>query len=210
LHLSKCGSHVPFPATRSKKATTAEKGLQLGTTLRIVCRIDKKRVLTMTPFAIFSHDLTEGAPMPMAQVYNGMGYAGENVSPHLGWEHAPDGTQSFAITAYDPDAPTGSGWWHWVVVNIPATYHELPTGASGHLAKPIMELRTDFGAPGYGGAAPPAGPAHRYIFTVFALNVPKLDIPTDATAAMAGFMLNAHALAKASLTVMFGKADATH
>lgn len=161
----------------------------------------------MTMLTLLSHNLTHGATMPMAQVYNGMGYAGENVSPHLAWQHAPDNTQSFAITAYDPDAPTGSGWWHWVVLNIPASYTELPTGASGHLPKPVVELRTDFGAPGYGGAAPPTGPAHRYIFTVFALDTPELDIPADATCAMAGFMINAHTLAKANLTVTFGKDD---
>lgn len=113
-------------------------------------------------FRLYSNDLQDGAKMPERQVFNGMGYHGDNLSPHLAWEDAPAGTKSFAITVYDPDAPTGSGWWHWVVANIPANVHELPQGAgSGKPGLPAgaVQTRTDFGKAGYGGAAPPQGKA---------------------------------------------------
>jgi hypothetical protein len=146
--------------------------------------------------------------MPEAQVFNGMGYSGGNTSPHLAWEGVPEGTKSFVVTAYDPDAPTGSGWWHWVVINIPASVKELPTGAgsgSGKLPAGALQVRTDFGAPGYGGAAPPPGGAHRYIFTVHAMKVDHLDLDAQASPAMVGYMAHMNGLGKASLTVMYGK-----
>ena len=143
--------------------------------------------------------------MPNAQVFNGMGHSGGNQSPELSWEGAPEGTKSFVITMYDPDAPTGSGWWHWVVVNIPASVHELPTGASGkHMPQGALETRTDIGKPGYTGAAPPPGPAHHYVITIYALKVDKLDVTADTSAAMIGFMTNFNSLGKAALTVTYG------
>lgn len=98
-----------------------------------------------------------------------MGYSGGNISPPLAWQDPPEGTRSFAITLYDPDAPTGSGWWHWVVINIPATVSSLPAGAGSgdnNLPEPAEMTRTDFGGNVYGGAAPPPGPEHHYIFTI--------------------------------------------
>jgi Raf kinase inhibitor-like YbhB/YbcL family protein len=158
-------------------------------------------------FRLWSNDLKDGGRMPEAQVFNGMGYSGGNRSPHLAWEGAPEGTKSFVLTAYDPDAPTGSGWWHWVVANIPATAKELPTdsGSGKGLPAGALQTRTDFGAPGYGGAAPPAGPAHRYIFTLHALKVERIDVTEQSSAALVDFMTNMNSLGNATLTVTYGK-----
>lgn len=145
--------------------------------------------------------------MPQAQVFNGMGHAGQNRSPHLAWEGAPPGTRSFVVTCFDPDAPTGSGWWHWTVANIPASVTELPTGAGstpGGLPAGAVQGRTDFGTAGYGGAAPPPGPPHRYVFTVHALKVDRIDVDENSSGAMFGFYVHFNALASASLTVTYG------
>jgi Raf kinase inhibitor-like YbhB/YbcL family protein len=144
------------------------------------------------------------------QVFNGFGCSGGNVSPELHWENAPTGTKSFAVTVYDPDAPTGSGWWHWVIFNIPSAVQTLPTNAGkpdGSAAvEGAIQSMTDFGRPGYGGPCPPAGDKpHRYIFTLYALQVDQLPLKKDATGAMVGFYLNQHALAKASLTALYGR-----
>lgn len=117
-----------------------------------------------------------------------------------------DGHQSFVVTCYDPDAPTGSGWWHWVVVNLPADTRVLTQGfGSGLVAVPdgVIQTRTDFGKAGYGGAAPPKGETHRYIFTVHALDVERLEVDEDASGAMVGFNVHFHSLASASITAMF-------
>ena len=158
-------------------------------------------------FRLWSNDLKEGGKLPQAQVFNGMGYSGGNRSPHLAWEGAPEGTKSFVVTLYDPDAPTGSGWWHWVVINLPASTKELPAGAGNgsNLPAGALQTRTDFGAPGYGGAAPPAGRTHRYIFTVHALKAERLDLDANASGALVGYMVFMNSLGKASLTVTFGQ-----
>lgn len=148
--------------------------------------------------------------LSLAQVYNGFGCTGENVSPSLSWTDAPKGTKSFALTLYDPDAPTGSGWWHWVVFNIPASVTSLPRGA-GDPAKKMMPSNavqsvTSYGAPGFGGACPPVGDsAHRYIFTLHALDVEALDLDASATPALVGYMINAHSIQKASLISYYGR-----
>ncbi len=139
------------------------------------------------------------------QVLNGFGCVGKNLSPHLKWTAGPKDTKSYAVTVYDPDAPTGSGWWHWVVYNIPASVTELAVGAGDangkRLPQGAVQGRTDFGTHEFGGACPPeGGRTHRYIFTVFALKTEKIDVPTDASAALIGFMLNANTLDVASLT----------
>lgn len=128
---------------------------------------------------LISNDLRDGDKLPHRHVFNGMGYDGDNISPHLAWDDVPMGTKSFVVTCYDPDAPTGSGWWHWVVVNLPADTRVLTQGfGSGLVAVPdgVIQTRTDFGKAGYGGAAPPKGETHRYIFTVHALDVERLDV----------------------------------
>ncbi|MEB6335834.1 kinase inhibitor [Serratia rhizosphaerae] len=157
-------------------------------------------------FRLYSNDLQDGATMPEAQVFNGMGYQGENLSPHLAWSGAPAGSKSFVVTLFDPDAPTGSGWWHWVVANIPADVNELPTGAgSGQPGLPAgaIQTRTDFGQAGYGGAAPPQGERHRYQFTVHALDVESIEVDANASGAMVGFNVHFHSLGSASLTVHY-------
>ncbi|MBL0318047.1 MAG: YbhB/YbcL family Raf kinase inhibitor-like protein [Alphaproteobacteria bacterium] len=160
-------------------------------------------------FTVTSTDVKNGKTMSLDQVYNSFGCAGKNISPQLSWHDAPTGTQSFAVTVYDPDAPTGSGWWHWTLFNIPATTSALPQGVSRditRLPKGVVEGRTDFGSTGYGGACPPVGDKpHHYIVTVYALKTPKLDLDSNASGAMVGYNLNQNTLQKASITVTFGR-----
>ncbi|HTR59760.1 MAG TPA: YbhB/YbcL family Raf kinase inhibitor-like protein [Casimicrobiaceae bacterium] len=161
-------------------------------------------------FTLESAEVKPGSTIAEAQVYKGFGCEGGNVSPSLKWKNAPAGTKSFAVTVYDPDAPTGSGWWHWVFFNIPASVTSLPSGvgnpASGQTPKGAVQAKTDFGKPGYGGPCPPSGDKpHRYIFTVYALKVDKLDADENATPAMVGFMINANQLGKASFTAIYGR-----
>ena len=173
-------------------------------------------LLTLSPavlaqsFTLSSPTIKPNAKLTDEQVFNGFGCAGKNVSPALAWKGAPAGTKSFAVTVYDPDAPTGSGWWHWVVVNLPASVTSLPAGAGdpsgGQLPAGAQQVRTDFGQPGFGGACPPKGDKpHRYIFTVHALKTEKLEIPVDATAALAGYMINANRIGQASFTARYGR-----
>ena len=151
-------------------------------------------------FSVTSNDITDGGILPDAQV-QAMG----NTSPHLKWSDPPEGTKSYAVTCYDPDAPTGSGFWHWTVANIPADVTELPAG--GPVPADAVEGRTDFGEPGYGGAAPPPGHGpHRYIFTVFAVDTEKLNLTPDNSGAVFGFNLHFHTLAKASITATYENA----
>lgn len=163
-------------------------------------------------FTLTSNDVKPNATLGDKHVFNDMGCTGENLSPHLAWTDAPKDTKSFVVTVYDPDAPTGSGWWHWVVYNLPADTKELPQGAgSGKADLPAgaAQGKTDYGKEGYGGACPPEGDKpHRYIFTVHALKTDKLDIPQDATAALAGFMINANSIGKASFTAKYGRPKA--
>ena len=137
----------------------------------------------------------------------GFGCAGGNKSPHIAWSGAPSGTKSFAVHCHDPDAPTGSGFWHWVVVNIPADVSELPAGAGNpgsKLPPSALQTRTDFGVPGYGGPCPPEGDhPHRYLFTVFAVGADKLPVAADTSAAVVGFNLHFATLAKAAIMGLF-------
>jgi Raf kinase inhibitor-like YbhB/YbcL family protein len=164
-------------------------------------------------FTLSSPDIRPNSTIDKKFEFNGFGCSGENKSPALRWSGAPKDTKSFAVTVYDPDAPTGSGWWHWFVVNIPANVTELPAdaGAAGgaNLPKGASPVKIDYGFAAWGGVCPPPGDRpHRYIFTVYALKTDKLDIPADATAALAGFMTNANAIAKASFTAKYGRPKA--
>src|SRR6202166_1139049 len=158
-------------------------------------------------FTVLSDDVADGKQMSNAQVYNSFGMSGENISPGLRWSGFPAETQGFAVTCYDPDAPTGSGFWHWLVVNIPANVSELAAGAGsagGRLPTGALQTRTDFGAPGYGGPCPPAGDhPHRYLFTVFAVKADKLNVKADTSAAVVGFNLHFNTLAKAEIMGLF-------
>jgi Raf kinase inhibitor-like YbhB/YbcL family protein len=159
-------------------------------------------------FTLKSDDLS--GQLTEMQVFSGFGCTGKNISPSLKWIDAPEKAKSFAITVYDPDAPTGSGWWHWLIFNIPPDISELKTDAGNpqkSLApKGSIQSVTDYGKPGFGGACPPEGDKpHRYVFTVYALNVAKLDLTETAPPAMVGFFLNQHALAKASIISYYGR-----
>jgi len=160
-------------------------------------------------FALTSKDVKPGAMLTDAQVFNGFGCSGGNVSPELAWAGAPAGAKSFVVTVYDPDAPTGSGWWHWVVYDIPATAKGLAQGAGSgkaDLPEGAKQGKTDFGAPGFGGACPPPGDKpHRYVFTVYALKVDKLDVPADASPALIGFMTKANSLGSATFTAKYAR-----
>ena len=137
----------------------------------------------------------------------GFGCAGGNRSPQLSWSGAPEGARSFALTCFDPDAPTGSGFWHWVVVNSPANVTSLALGAGsggGSMPAGALQTRTDFGAPGYGGPCPPEGDhPHRYLFTLHAVGLDSLPVEADTSAAVVGFMLNFNTVAKASLMGLY-------
>jgi Raf kinase inhibitor-like YbhB/YbcL family protein len=165
-----------------------------------------------TGFTLSSPTVKDGATLTLDQVFKGFGCEGKNISPALEWKGAPKDTKSFAVTVYDPDAPTGSGWWHWVMFNIPADVTKLDADAgnpaAGKAPKNAVQSRTDFGGPGFGGACPPEGSKkkpHRYIFTVYALKVDKLDLDANASGALVGYMINANKLGKASFTARYGR-----
>jgi Raf kinase inhibitor-like YbhB/YbcL family protein len=157
-------------------------------------------------FTLRSNDIS--GQMTLQQVFNGFGCTGKNLSPQLSWENAPAGTKSFAITIYDKDAPTGSGWWHWVVFNIPANVTELKPGAGDAsknlLPKEAVQSLTDFGRPGYGGPCPPeSDKPHEYIITVHALKTDNLGLDSKASPALVGYYLNGNTLAKASIVAYY-------
>ena len=159
---------------------------------------------TAGPFKLASNDFKDSGTISDKQEFNSFGCSGGNTSPELHWTDPPAGTKSFALMVHDPDAPTGSGWWHWVVYNIPADAKAIPAG--GPLPAGAVEGNTDFGKPGYGGPCPPPGSGnHHYNFTLFALKVDKLDIPKDATAAFVGYNVNANMLGKAKLTGLYAR-----
>ena len=161
-------------------------------------------------FRVTSPSLSANGDLPARHVFNGFGCTGDNRSPQLSWQGEPDGTKSFAVTVYDPDAPTGSGWWHWLVFNIPRDVHSLAEGSgqpgAATMPRQAIQARTDFGAPGYGGACPPPGDRkHRYQFTIWALDVEQLPLTETSSGAMLGFHLRQHALAKAELTATYAR-----
>jgi len=178
-----------------------------GAALALACTLDAAAADSV--FRLQSPSVAPNGMISNDQVYSGFGCSGKNISPALSWKGAPRDTRSFALTVYDPDAPTGSGWWHWVVYNIPADVSELPAGAGnpgGSLPAGALQGHTDFGTSGFGGPCPPAGDKpHRYIFTVYALKADKISVPDEASAAMVGFMIHANSLAKASLTARYGR-----
>jgi len=150
-----------------------------------------------------SSDMTADKPIADVHVFSGFGCTGENKSPALAWKDAPKETKSYALLVHDPDAPTGgAGWWHWLVIDIPPTVASLSTGQAA--PEGSREIKTDFGAPGWGGPCPPEGHGdHHYNFTLHALSVDKLEIPDGATASLVGYMVNANSIAKATFTATY-------
>ena len=168
-------------------------------------RVNPYAELPQVPgFTVTSTDVTDGEQMPAAQMSGIFNAGGQDVSPQLSWSGFPAGTKSFVVTMYDPDAPTGSGFWHWAVVDIPASVTSLPPGAGApggnRLPNGAFMLRNDAGVARYVGAAPPKGdPPHRYFITVTALDVASLDVSKDATPAFLGFNMLSHTLARGSI-----------
>ena len=159
-------------------------------------------------FTVTSTDVSDGDVLPMPHVSGVLGAGGEDRSPQLSWSGFPEGTKSFAVTVFDPDAPTASGFWHWAVANIPASVTELLGGAGDKdqpkLPDGAVQLRNDGGFPGYVGAAPPSGHGlHRYFVVVHAVDTETLDVTADTTPAVLGFHLFAHTLARATMVVTY-------
>ncbi|MEM7289229.1 MAG: YbhB/YbcL family Raf kinase inhibitor-like protein [Pseudomonadota bacterium] len=156
-----------------------------------------------------SSDIADGQIMDMEQVFEGFGCDGGNLSPSLSWSGAPEGTNSYVVTAYDPDAPTGSGWWHWALVNLPADVTELPEGAGNSdydLPGSSFNARNDYSVNAFGGACPPEGnEPHRYIFTVFAMPQDTLPLDETASGALVGYFANNTSLDRVSITARYGR-----
>jgi len=148
-----------------------------------------------------STDIANGKFMAKAQEFQGFGCSGGNQSPQLSWSGAPAGTAAFAIMLHDPDAPTGSGWWHWQLVNIPKDVTSLAAGAVAPAGS--QQMNNDYGVKGFGGACPPPKHGvHRYQFTVHALSQ-KLELPENASGALTGYMVKAHSLASSTIEALY-------
>ncbi len=166
-------------------------------------------------FDLLSPDVKADRPMPERFTFNGLGCHGQNISPGLSWTEPPEGTKSFALMVHDPDAATGgAGIWHWVVVNIPASTRTIPEGAGtadgAKLPLGSRQITNDYAgfinSPGWGGPCPPEGTKpHSYNFTLYALKVETLNLPPNATASHAGFVVNLNAIDKAKLTMTYGR-----
>jgi Raf kinase inhibitor-like YbhB/YbcL family protein len=156
-----------------------------------------------------SSEWHDGGIVPKENVFNGSGCSGANISPQFHWFNAPSGTKSFAITIFDLDVPTGGGWWHWVIFNIPGTIFELPAGAGNKESRGLppasVQCRNDYGEPGYGGPCPPTGSPHRYLVKVFALNVEKLLFGSETPSGKMAKQIETHSIGVARLTVKFGR-----
>jgi Raf kinase inhibitor-like YbhB/YbcL family protein len=159
-------------------------------------------------FEFSSPDVEQGQRLNRAQVYSGYGCNGSNLSPALNWKNAPAGTRSFAVTVFDPDAPTGRGWWHWLIFDIPATQHSLPAGIGVHASLPAgaRQGRNDFGEHAYGGACPPVGNGtHHYVFTLYALKVGRLDVDESDSPDRIAAALRDNSLGSAKITATYSR-----
>ena len=175
------------------------------TTLLIISSLN---IISQNTFTLTSKNL--GGEATLKEEFNGFGCIGKNESPQLSWKNAPEGTRSFAITMYDPDAPTGSGWWHWVVFDIPTSTTELVANA-GDIKLDLtpegtIQSITNYGSQGYGGPCPPQGHGlHQYIITVYALKTDTLGLDKNTNPAIVGYYLWNNTLAKASLITYYKK-----
>ena len=176
------------------------------TTLLIAILAMSSFLMAQKTFTLSSNTL--GGQTTITEEFNGFGCSGKNESPQLFWENIPEGTKSFAITMYDPDAPTGSGWWHWLAFDIPVSTTTIPAKA-GNVELSLMpegtiQSITDYGAKGYGGPCPPKGHGiHEYIITVYALKTDKLGLDANTNAAVVGFYLGNNTIAKASIVAYY-------
>jgi Raf kinase inhibitor-like YbhB/YbcL family protein len=172
----------------------------IAAALTATSAIAKPSKFTLISDSIKAHKQIDGE-----FVFNGFGCTGKNSSPDFTWKNAPKNTKAFAFTVYDPDAPTGSGWWHWVVYNIPAEVNNLEKNVDISKILGAKQGRTDFGSEGYGGPCPPIeDKKHRYVFRIFALK-DKIEVPQNATAALIGFMLNKNKISEASITATYDR-----
>ena len=202
-----------YRSRRYSRATIAAAAMILGVASMAAAQAAKSpkgktKSAAASHFKLTAPDLASKGRITLPHVFNGMGCNGQNISPALQWSNPPAGTKSFAVTMYDPDAPTGSGWWHWVMYNIPASTTALTDGAGNGKNAPrgSEQGMTDFGKKEYGGPCPPVGDKpHHYHITVFALKVDKLDVPGNATSAMVGYNLNANKLASSRVTALYGR-----
>jgi len=164
-------------------------------------------VVSAEGFTLSSPDIS--GQISNQQVFFGFGCSGKNISPVLHWDNPPAGTKSFAVTAYDPDAPTGGGWWHWVMFDIPPAAHELASNSGADKTKaPAGSIQSinSFGGKGFGGACPPKGDRpHRYVFTIYAMKIAKLGLDESATPSLVGYYLGANSLARASLIAYYSR-----
>ncbi len=159
-------------------------------------------------FTVTSTDISEGQTLPVPQVSGIFGAGGEDISPQLSWSGFPSETKSFVVTCYDPDAPTGSGFWHWAVLDIPADVTELATDSGSEdgakLPAGAVVINNDAGLPGYLGAAPPQGHGpHRYMFAVHALSVAQVGVDNTVSNAIAGFNMFGKVIARGVLTAVY-------
>jgi Raf kinase inhibitor-like YbhB/YbcL family protein len=168
---------------------------------------DPYSLLPQVPtLTVSSTSLTHNARLPEEQVFNGWGLSGGNVSPQLSWADAPNGAKGFAVTCFDPDAPTPSGFWHWLLIGIPADVHSLDAGAGTAETAPAgaFHVSNDFGGKRYDGAAPPAGDrSHRYLFAVHALDTDDLGLDDTASAAVTAFTMGGHTLARGVISATY-------
>lgn len=159
-------------------------------------------IMANSSFVLTSETINNNQTLPNEQVLNSFGCTGENISPDLSWQGAPAGTKSYALLVHDPDAPRPTGWWHWLVVNIPVTKTEFKKGEK--LAPPMLETVTDFKNTGYGGACPPKGHGvHHYNFTIYALDTEKLDVSVDTDPNEVEKLVKSHALASSTITALY-------
>lgn len=172
--------------------------------------ISLQSAVLATPFELTSPQISENATLPQSMVFQGFTCEGGNQSPELNWTGAPTDTKSYVVTMYDPDAPTGVGWWHWLVFNIPADVNSLSLGAGNPAANLLpagtQQGYTDYGSSEFGGACPPVGDTpHRYIVTVYALDVDNLPTGPETTGAKLSFLMRGHILAEATITGRYGR-----
>ena len=159
-------------------------------------------IMANSSFTLTSETIKNNQTLPNEQVLNSFGCTGENISPDLSWQGAPESTKSYALLVHDPDAPRPTGWWHWLVVNIPTTKTEFKKGEK--LAPPMLETVTDFKNTGYGGACPPKGHGvHHYNFTIYALDTEKLDVSVDTDPNEVEKIVKSHALASSTITALY-------